>query len=157
VLHHARASPLAFQSPNRHSLHAAEFFELTWRGLQQLLQRGVLHHAQPLACHHPPSPLHPSAACWLPQFPARLAMAADGAMFSGVFQKLFLSVSYVCCVRCNGYIRMLEVHVSSILVVSDVCFTRFICMFHVFILMLHMLQWLYTYVLSVCSTCVHMF
>jgi hypothetical protein len=48
---------------------------------------------------------------------------------SGVFQKLFPSVSSVCC---NSYICMLQVYVSSVSVVSYVCFTHFICIFHVF-------------------------
>jgi hypothetical protein len=42
-----------------------EFFEPTRRGPRRMLPRGVLHHAQPLACHHPASPLHPNIACWL--------------------------------------------------------------------------------------------
>ena len=36
---------------------------------------------------------------------------------STVFQKLFSSVSSVCCVCCNGYIRMLQVYVSNISIV----------------------------------------
>jgi hypothetical protein len=74
---------------------------------------------------------------------------------SGVFQKLFSSVSSVCC---NGYIRMLQVYVSSVSVV----FRRMFHVFHLYVfilmlrkdLMLYMLQWLHTYV----SKCMfHMF
>ena len=31
-----------------------------------MVVHGVLHRTQLPACHHPPSPLHLSAACWLP-------------------------------------------------------------------------------------------
>jgi hypothetical protein len=82
-------------------------------------------------------------------------------LYQVCFRSCFPSVSSVCYVCCNGYVRMLQVYVSS---VSCVCLSCFICMFHVFSsvcfilmlqkdLMLHMLQWLHTYVSSVCSTC----
>ena len=64
--------------------------------------------------------------------PGRPWMPAAPCFVSGVFQKLFPSVPSVRCVCCNGYIRMLQVYVSSVSVVSDVCFTCFIYMFHVF-------------------------
>ena len=51
---------------------------------------------------------------------------------STVFQKLFSSVSSVCCVCCNGYIRMLQwLHTY----VASICFKHFRClrrMFHAF-------------------------
>jgi hypothetical protein len=48
------------------------------------------------------------------------------------------------CTCCNGYICMFQVYIPNILAVSDVCCKCFIWM-------LHMLQWLYTYVTSVWS------
>jgi hypothetical protein len=45
---------------------------------------------------------------------------------SGVFQKLFSSVSFVCC---DDYIRMLQVYVSSV----SVCFLRMFHMFHLYV------------------------
>jgi hypothetical protein len=57
-------------------------------------------------------------------------MVAGGTMFCS---RCVLEVVFKCficiCVCFNGYIRMLQVYVSR---VSDLCFTRFICMFHVF-------------------------
>jgi hypothetical protein len=64
-------STAACLSPHRHSPHAAEFSESTRHGPRRLLLHGILHCVQPLAYCHPPSPLHPSAACWLPQFSTR--------------------------------------------------------------------------------------
>ena len=50
------------------------------------------------------------------------------------------------CICCNGYSRMLQVYVSNIPFVLDVCWKYFIWM-------LHMFQWLYTYVARVYSKC----
>ena len=100
-----------------------------------LLQRGVVHHTQPLACRHPPSPLHPSAIYWLPQFPTRLAMAAGGAMclfqlcFRSYFQVFHLYVAYVamatyvCCKYMFQTFQLFETYVSR---VSSVCLMCFI-------------------------------
>jgi hypothetical protein len=68
----------------------------------------------------------------LPQFPTRYAMAAGGTIFClrcilEVVFKCFICI-YVCF---NGYIRTSQVYVSRVL---DLCFTRFICMFHLFYL-----------------------
>jgi len=90
--------------------------------------------------------------------PGRPWMPAAPCFVSGVFQKLFPSVPSVRCVCCNGYIRTLQVYVSSISVVSytyvsrvsSICFMCFILLLQKD-LMLHMLQWLHTYVSSICS------
>jgi len=124
--------PPAFLSPHCHSPLAAEFYKPTRRGPQWLLDcSSVTLFTTPSRLHAailPPSPLHPSAIYWLPQFPTRLAMAAGGAMC--LFQVCY--VSSVCCICCNGYMRMLQVYVLSVSVVLYVCFTHFIYMFHVF-------------------------
>jgi hypothetical protein len=83
--------------------------------------------------------------------PGRPCLPVAPCFVSSVFRKLFPSVSSVCYVCCNGYVRMLQLYISS---VSYVCLTCFICIFHVFSsvcficfilmlqkdLMLHMLQ-----------------
>jgi hypothetical protein len=51
-----------------------------------------------------------------------------------------------CCICCNNYTRMLQVYVSNVSAVLNICCKCFIWM-------LHMLQWLYTYVASVCFKC----
>jgi hypothetical protein len=50
------------------------------------------------------------------------------------------------CISCSVYTRMLQVYVLNISPISDVCCKCFIWI-------LHMLQWLYTYVANVCFNC----
>ena len=80
----------------------------------------------PRSSPHPAACLPPSSLSIAPERPL-LATAAPHQVGHGcrrrhvfvstVFQKLFSSVSSVCCVCCNGYIRMLQVYVSNISIV----------------------------------------
>jgi hypothetical protein len=70
-----------------------------------------------------------------------------------MFQMYVTSVSYECCksrsrccICCNSYTRMLQVSIQNVSSISDVRCKCFICM-------LHMLQWLYIYVVSICFKC----
>jgi hypothetical protein len=51
----------------------------------------------------------------------------------------------------QAFSDMLQAYVSSVSVVTDVCFKCFIRMLQKYIMMLHMLQWLYMYIADVCS------
>ena len=65
-------------------------------------------------------------------------------MFHAFQMYIYLDVVCIssrCCICCNGYTRMLQVYVSNISAVSNVCCKCFIRMWH-------MLQWPYTYVVS---------
>jgi hypothetical protein len=48
---------------------------------------------------------------------------------------------------------MLQLDVSSVLDVSELCFKYFICMIKKIDSLLYMLQWLHMHVASVCSKC----
>jgi hypothetical protein len=67
-------------------------------------------------------------------------------------------VIYVCCKYMFQVFQLFYTYVSR---VSSVCFMCFVCIFHVFhldvekVLMLHMLQWLYTYVSSDVAMATH--
>jgi hypothetical protein len=66
---------------------------------------------------------------------------------------------YVCCKYMFQVFQLFHTYVSR---VSSVCFICFICMFHMFHLdvekdlMLHMLQWLHTYVSSDVAMATHL-
>jgi hypothetical protein len=79
------------------------------------------------------------------------------------------SVSYGYCICCNGYICMLQVYLLNVSAISSgcciccsghsVCFKYFTCSdicCKCFILMFHMLKWLYTYVVSLCFNLFHL-
>jgi hypothetical protein len=65
------------------------------------------------------------------------------SVFSLMLQQVFHAASVLsgCCICCSGYTHMLQVYVSSVSAILDVCRKCFIWI-------LHMLQWLYTYVAS---------
>jgi hypothetical protein len=65
------------------------------------------------------------------------------------FRTMFSSVSSGYCLYCNGYIRMLQVYISS---VSDVCFKCFIFLLQEYIWMLHNMH-----VANICIKCFRCF
>jgi hypothetical protein len=103
-------------SPSQHGVVHGDCSSATFFIAPSRLPAAIL----PLHCTQVPLMVYrisTSGRPWLPATPCVLLFQ--------VFQKLFSSVSSGYCICCNGYIHMLQVYVSSVLVILDVCFECF--------------------------------